>query len=108
MIPWLGAFAVTQLVECPIYARALRGRARRWGLAFALSAATHPIIFFVFPPLFPHDYLTYISVAEAFAVAAETVALRVMGVPKALLWALLANGASCGVGLLMRSSVGWP
>ena len=99
---------MTQVVECPIYARALRGRRRRWAWAFALSALTHPVIFFGFPALFHGDYWVYVSAAEAFAVGAETVMLRALGVSNALLWAGLANGASLLVGLSSRALWGWP
>jgi hypothetical protein len=105
---WLAAFSVTQVVECPIYGRALAGHRWRWPCAFGLSAVTHPIVFFVLPRLFPDDYWTYVSVAEAFAVAVEALLLRTLGVPLALGWALVANGASLLVGLSLRAWIGWP
>jgi len=73
-----------------------------------LSALTHPVIFFVFPAYFPADYWAYVSAAEAFAVGVETLMLRVLGVPNALVWAGLANGASLAVALLSRGLWGWP
>ena len=108
MISWLGAFVVTQAVECPIYGWALRNRSHRWLWAFALSAVTHPIIFFVFPTFFPADYWTYVSVAEAFAVGVETLILQSLAVSSALRWALLANGASLLLGGSLRAVFGWP
>ena len=108
MISWLGAFAVTQAIECPIYGWALRTRSHRWLWAFALSAVTHPIIFCVFPTFFPTDYWIYVSWAEAFAVGVEALILRGLGVPAAFRWALLANGASVLVGLSLRAGFGWP
>lgn len=112
---WLGAFALTQLVETPIHARALgpgRPWARRLLLGFGASAITHPIVFFGFPRLLPtlftRDYWSGVAAAEAFAVAVEALYLRRLGVERAIPWALLANAASVAVGLLTRAGFGWP
>ena len=108
MTAWLAAFSVTQIVECPIYGYALADHRWRWGCAFGLSAVTHPIIFFALPRLFPADYWTYVSVAEAFAVVVEAGLLSALGARRPLQWALLANGASLLVGLTLRAWIGWP
>ncbi len=105
MSAWLGAFALTQLVEVPIYLRALRGRLA-W--AFGLSLLTHPIVFFVFPRLVEGPYWAMVSMAEAFAVAVEAALLSALGVERSLWWALLANGCSVAASLLTRSLIGWP
>ncbi|MCA9544056.1 MAG: hypothetical protein KC613_06680 [Myxococcales bacterium] len=105
---WLAAFAVTQAVEAPIYAQALTHRRRRWAWALALSAVTHPVVFFVFPRFWPGGWLHRTVAAEAFAVAMEAVGLTLLGVPRSLVWALLANGASVAVGLTARHLWGWP
>ncbi len=109
---WLGAFALTQLVETPIYARALapRGpdRLTRLALAFGASALTHPVVFFGFPRWFPDDYWTGVAAAELFAVCIEALYLRRLGVDRAIAWSLLANAASVAVGLSSRAALGWP
>lgn len=109
---WMAAFALTQLVETPIYARALADGRRRWprrlALGFGASALTHPIVFFGLPRLFPGDYWTGVFAAEAFAVAVEAAYLGRLGVERAIPWSILANGASVAVGLGCRAAFGWP
>ena len=122
MSAWLAAFLFTEAVETPIYTWALRdlreGReqdqaaqaklARAIAIAFAASALTHPIVWFVMPRLIPGDYLTMVAVAEAFAVLAEAAWMRAFGLRRALLWALFANAASLCLGLLSRRMFGMP
>jgi hypothetical protein len=129
---WFWSFAFTQLVEVPIYVRALSGPDRtpslRWpqrvGLAFLASALTHPYVWFVFfavfysqayedlayrwPGLVDHRYTIYFVVAESFAVGVEALLLRGCGLQRAFLWALLANASSAGLGFLSRHFIGWP
>lgn len=81
--------------------------AARFALAFLPSALTHPLVWFGFPRL-PLSYVPMVVVAELFAVGAEAALLHVLRVPRALLWSLLANAASLGTGLLLRTLVGWP
>ena len=115
MIAWLIAFLVGQAIEIPIYAVALRRRFPRRGTLLLLSAApttlTHPVVWFVFPALFPVDrYWTMVLAAETFAVFAEAAILRLFSVPRpaALVASLTANAASVTLGLLMRTVLGWP
>lgn len=134
---WFSAFVFTQALEIPIYLRALRGRADargrplppeslRWrlGFAFLASMATHPYVWFVIPSLFtsrlwqaavaaqpgllPWRHTLFFITAEAFAVLAEALLLRALRVPRPLLWALLANATSAGLGVLLRALTGWP
>jgi hypothetical protein len=114
LLPWLLAFAFTQLVEVPIYRRALDGRLL---VAFGASAITHPVVWFFFPWLFAHwaplepspaHYWTMVAAAETFAVGVEAIWLAAFGLPRALLWSLLANGSSLGLGLLSRWIFGSP
>lgn len=129
---WFMAFVFTQLVEVPIYLRALaRGREtpppwqRRLGVAFLCSALTHPYVWFVFPQIFyysetyaelaarwpalaEHRYTLFFITAESFAVLVEALVLRASGLRNALLWSLLANATSAGTGILLRRLVGWP
>lgn len=116
LIPWLSAFALTQAVEMPIYVRALREGPRptidrlskALALAFAASALTHPIVWFVMPRLIPDNWLTMVIVAELFAITAEAAWMRSFGLPRALAWAGLANAASVLVGIASRSLFAWP
>jgi hypothetical protein len=109
LIRWLVAFAVTQLVEVPIYTRALRGRVT---LAFAASLLTHPLVWFAFPHLGKALGLRYplmVVLAEAFAISAEAIFLeRAAKLKRAWLWSLAANAASVAVGLTLRHTLGWP
>lgn len=129
---WFWSFAFTQLVEVPIYLRALGGRDRvpvlpwpqRVGLAFLASALTHPYVWFVlfavfysgaiddltwrWPGLDAHRYTIYFLCAESFAVGVEALLLRACGLRRAFLWALLANASSAGLGFLSRALFGWP
>jgi len=94
---WPLAFAMTQLVEVPLYLLAQRGRpwgSRLW-VAFMASAITHPIVWALGLVLRP--FLLYAIVAEALAVAIETLWLRRHDVPRAFWWALTANAASVAV-----------
>ena len=123
-VHWLVAFAFTQLVEMPIYMRALRGRP---GVAFGASAITHPFVWFVIPAAWTRIYLAMIGLdsrlmiaspvaryialtvlAETFAVIVEAIYLRAFGLRRALWWSLEANAASVGLGLILRSMFGWP
>ncbi len=117
LLRWLAAFAVTQIVEVPIYLRALarspetRGAPRsiRFAIAFGASLLTHPFVWFVFPRL--HLGLTYVErslLSEVFAWGFETLWLRFFGVERAWLWSLAANSASVAVGLSLRALSGWP
>jgi hypothetical protein len=103
---WLAAFVFTQLVEIPIYAVALRARLP---VAFGASAITHPIVWFVIFPFVPLPYLGRIVLAESFAVVAEAMYFRLLlGRPRVWPWALAANAASFGTGLLSRWLFGVP
>lgn len=103
---WLTAFVFTQLVEIPIYAVALRVRLPA---AFGASAITHPIVWFVIFPFVPLPYLGSIVLAESFAVVVEAIYFRfLLRRPGVWVWALAANGASFGTGLLSRWLFGVP
>jgi len=110
MLAWLRAFALTQVVEIPIYSAGLRGRPwwKRLAVAFMASAITHPFVWFLFPLLMPTraQYWTMVVLAETFAVFAEAAWLATNRLRRAFLWALLANGASFSVGMLFWK-LGW-
>ena len=104
VLHWAVAFAVTQLVEVPIY---LRARCR-FSVAFGASTITHPVVWFVVPALWRGgSYVGMVLVAEVFAVITEALWLRRFGVRRALAWSLVANAASVAVGLSVRALSGW-
>lgn len=109
VVEWLSAYGFTQVVEVPIYVRALRERPRleRVWLALAPSALTHPFVWFAFPQL-PVPYLTMCVLAEAFAFGVEWALLAALGVPRAWLWSLGANALSLGLALVSRGLFDWP
>lgn len=63
---WLLAFLFTQAIEIPIYMRGLRVRVYE---ALGASAFTHPIVWFVIPPLCDWLYFTLMAWIERFATA---------------------------------------
>ncbi|MBW2526753.1 MAG: hypothetical protein JRI23_21400 [Deltaproteobacteria bacterium] len=117
MVRWLAAFVFTQVCECPIYVVAQRGSPRRTvvklALAFGASALTHPVVWFVIPWLWydvlgARSYWGMAGVAETFAVAAEGLYFRQLGVRRPWLWALGANLTSVTLGLTSRHLFGMP
>jgi hypothetical protein len=107
LLRWLSAFAFTQLVEVPIYRRAFGCSLLA---AFGASAITHPVVWFViFHPRVPLGYTGKFVLAELFAWLAEAayfgLAIRV---PRALLWAFVANAASVLLALASRALFGGP
>ena len=121
--PWLGAFVFTQAFEIPLYVLAMRqalrsGHSERprglvWqlALAFGASAITHPLVWFVIPRIPSSSYLEYVVRAETFAVVIEAfyfTSFHVVHMRRALVWALVANGVSAGLGFASRAYFGWP
>jgi len=104
---WFVAFAFTQIVEVPIYSRGLRCSLLT---AFGASAITHPIVWFgFFTPAWHASYMTKLVAAELFAWLAEAAYFRFIFKRKnALLWSLVANASSLGLGLLSRHLFGSP
>lgn len=124
---FLIAFGITQLVEVPIYARALRDArlpfarntfVSRAIVAFGASLLTHPIVWFAMPSVTLALYraslragappldelgrtLLYGALAETLAVIVEALYLRLFRVRHALVWSLVANAASVLVGTLL-------
>ncbi|MFO0550507.1 MAG: hypothetical protein U0271_19085 [Polyangiaceae bacterium] len=106
---WLGAFLFTEAVEAPFYAFVLKRVDppllgwERWVVALGASAITHPIVWFVLPPIGRAlGYWGYVAVAETFAVTVEAVYFYVFKTPRAFLVSLLGNAASAGLGILIR------
>jgi hypothetical protein len=120
------AFAITQAVECPVYARGF-GLSPR--VAFGASAITHPIVCFVIPYVWEKLYLMAVTarpgltlgadayfigygvIAESFAILVEALYLMRwarLGPRSAAIASLTANAASGIVGLVCSSLFGWP
>ena len=107
---WVAAFVLTQAVEMPIYRC---GLGASWRAAFAASAITHPIVWFVFfSPAVSMQTVGYwprFAAAEAFAWLVEGAWLAwATGRPRPLVWSAIANGASVAVGLVLRAWIDWP
>ena len=105
---WLSAFLLTQIVECPIYVRAMGQRPARWAIAFGASAISHPLIFLGLPLVWQGSWIGYVICAEGIAVLLETLWLQWFKIKRPLYWALMANGCSLAIGLLSRWLIGWP
>jgi uncharacterized membrane protein YfcA len=101
---WAVAFALTQALEMPIYWRV----SRSLRVAFFASALTHPLVWFVFPMLEALvPWIAAMVAAEVFAVLVEALWLRRNGVPRPLLWSVVANTFSATCGLVLRELTGW-
>lgn len=121
---WLAAFALTQAIEVPLYLRLTVPR-RPW-VAFGASAWTHPLLWFAWPygwiALTNHapsvvlpwldgaDRETWLStgVAEFLVVVLEGLWFRALRGQRPWRASLIANTASCGVGVLLHFTIGWP
>ena len=80
-------------------------------LSLGASTLTHPIVWFVIPRIAYDSYATMVVRAETFAVVAEGLyfyALRAFGFRRAMLFSLLANASSAGLGFLCRALFGFP
>lgn len=112
VLAWARAFVFTQVVEAPIYRRALRVA---WWRALAPSALTHPFVWFAFPLLctvLGLGWTPAMALAELFAWLVEA-AFFVVTKPRvpwrrAVLASLGANAASLVLGLTLRAIVGVP
>ncbi len=110
---WLRAFALTVLIEVPLWVLVLRSRFERLReaifLAFALQVITHRALWFLAPRFEP--YWAWVTVMELCVLSIEAgVAAWVMGrgpgwgatIRLALFASLLANAVSTAVGLLLH------
>jgi hypothetical protein len=108
MNTWPEAFATTLVVETVLLLVLFRRRAAWWRAAVAGlvgSGATHPVVWFVLPPLFD-AYEPYLVVAESFAVLAEAAVILAILRPRPWYLALAAsaatNAASFAIGMFVR------
>jgi hypothetical protein len=104
---WLKAFLFTEMVEVPLYMRAL---GVSLPVAFGASALTHPIVWFVFfSPRFTAGYGVRSVAAELFAWLAEGAYFRFgWKCPRAWRWSFCANAGSLTLGLVSRHYLGVP
>ena len=88
----------------------------RLAIAFACSAITHPLVWFVIPDLVGAAFASFgghsgwwtgVAFAEAFAVLAEGALLWSFRVRWPLAWALLANTCSFTMGLFAYTWLDW-
>ena len=100
---WFIGYLFTQAIEVPLYLRVTT-----WRVAVLASTFTHPIVWFVFPALWPRGYLSMVIAAETFAWGIEALWLKSFGVQRAMLWSFIANGASFCIGLALRKYFGVP
>lgn len=114
LLAWLKAFLFTSAVEIPIAAALFRKAeprlARRLGFAFFANLISHPAVWLIFPVL-GLRYGTTILVSELWAFGIEAV-FYMLAFEKSDRFhaagvAALANGASYGLGLLVRAWTGW-
>jgi hypothetical protein len=107
MRAWLAAFLFTQIVEVPIYVRALPCGPLA---AFGASAITHPVVWFgFFSPRFAAPYAARAIAAELFAWLVEAAYFGLLlRKRRALLWSFVANASSLGLALVSRALFGAP
>lgn len=107
---WLIAFLLTVAIELPVVVALLRvaepSLRRRAALGVFAQLLSHPLVWFVFPQL-PMAPEASLALSELWALGSEcvfyAVALPRLRPARALLLALLANGASFGLGEVLRA-----
>jgi hypothetical protein len=107
---WVRAFLLTLLVEEVVVLAMTRGdaepRGRRAALVLFANLATHPSVWFFFPLALRDDSSRLIA-SEAWAVLLEAAFYWLtmkMTESRALAVSAIANGASLGIGLLVRAA----
>ncbi len=108
LLAWLRALAFTQVVEAPIYRRAL---GVGWPRALLPSFVTHPFVWFAFPQLtrLGLSYAAWVAAAEVTVWLVEAgLLVRLARAPwsRALLASLAGNGASFLLGLAANELFG--
>lgn len=126
-IEWLGswftAFVLTQVVEMGVYIFApgpARPTRERVAIAFAASAITHPIVWFVITPFHlplgellglhgQSAWWAIVAVAETFAFVVEAIWLMMFGYRPLVAFgtSLVANSLSFTIGLFCYEVLGW-
>ena len=108
---WARAFALTLVIEVPLYMGLLRreGFTARsaFGAALAVNACSHPLFWFALPPFAPEA--AFLAVGEMLVVAVETAILYAWATyinakrrfGRLLFIVLVVNAVSMGVGMAM-------
>jgi hypothetical protein len=104
---WAAAFALTQVVEAPLYLLLSRRMPafRRWCYALGASAITHPVLWFALPwesAGTSRNYWTLAIAGEAGVLAVEIVYGFLLRAPRPVLAACTANAASILAGILLQ------
>jgi hypothetical protein len=111
LIPWLKAFILTLIIECPVVALVIRPilipdriRWRQVALILFANLATHPAVWFIFPDL-PLDPWLSLGLSEGFAFGMEaffyTLVFSGVSWKRATFASLAANSLSFGAGILL-------
>ena len=94
------SFAAAALIKTAVYLQPLP---RRVLAALLATAITHPIVWFIFPRVWPAGHVeTMVLCSQIFAVAIEGAYLASFSVKRPLVWALMANALSFCAALLLR------
>ena len=106
---WIIAFALTIIIEMPVFTLLGRKYASAVKAAAAgvlCSCITHPLLWFAWRPLFD-SYIIWAISGEAAVIAIEAIVFYTVVRPtpftKALAISLLANATSYGTGLLLNT-----
>ena len=107
---WPAAFAVTLLVEVPVYLAALTLVAgirvrTAVGLSVAVNAVSHPLLWFLLVPGLGAPGATAVLVAEAIVLVGEAMALMVVlrrHLVVLVVTAVVANGLSLLIGVALQ------
>ena len=105
---WALSFALTLIVEVPLFAALGRGLpAWRAAVVGAVgSCVTHPLLWFVWPRIVS-DYTAFLVTGEVLVTLIEAlivvIALPDAGLRRALVMSCVANAASLGLGLVLRA-----
>jgi hypothetical protein len=102
---WAIAFLLTEAVETPIYAVALRrfNMIQRLVLALVASLLTHPWVWLFVSARSADEYWSSVAISEIAAVLVEAGYLRTLAIPSALGWSALANGLSMALGFFYQA-----
>lgn len=106
---WARAFALTQVIEVPIYTAIAWKKAplpRLIAAAFACTAVTHPLLWFVWPHVVT-DYTAFVVSGELLIAVGESLLFFALiprlDLPRAIGAAFVANATSYGMGQLLRA-----
>jgi hypothetical protein len=109
---WPLAFLWTCALELPIYVLVIGRRFERWWaaclLTFVLNAATHPVLWFLFPRFDPlavwlvvaEGWVTFVEAATVTMVLWRTTSFR-GAAARGVIAALAANAFSAALGLIL-------